>query len=96
MSTFARVIELMERSHHDEEYDEKAIATIKTGLKIDDEFWENFKRVCNSPGLCELLGVSKTNISTWYGKIDKYLTHVRNTEQNVSKKNNIVKTGYEQ
>jgi hypothetical protein len=30
MSTFARVIELMERSHHDEEYDEKAIATIKT------------------------------------------------------------------
>lgn len=96
MRNFLEWVELLERSHHDEEYDEKAIATIKTGLKIDDEFWDNFKRVCNSPGLAELLGVSKTNISTWYGKIDRYLTHVRNTEQNVSKKNNIIKTGHEQ
>lgn len=93
MSSFARVIELMEKVNHDEEFDKKAIAAIKTGLKIDDEFWDNFKRVCNTPGLSELLGVNKTNISTWYGKIDKYLTHVRNVESNLSKKNNLIKTG---
>lgn len=92
MSTFGKVLELIENSHFkEEEFDSKAIATIKTGLNIDDEFWETFKKVCNSPGLSELLGVSKSNISTWYAKIDRYLTLVRDSES--SKKNNMIKTG---
>lgn len=95
MSTFSKVMELVEssKSSPDEEFDSKAIATIKTGLNIDEDFWENFKRVCNSPGLSELLGVSRTNISNWYGKIDKYLTHVKDNELSNSNRNNMIKTG---
>jgi hypothetical protein len=97
MLTFNKVLEKIDESHsnNSEEFNDKAIATIKTGLNLDEDFWDNFKNICNSPGLGELLGVSKNVISTWYSKIDKHLNKVEEMELNSSKRNKMIKTGYE-
>jgi len=97
MLTFNKVLEKIDESHSNkpDEYNDKAIATIKTGLNLDEDFWDNFKNICNSPGLCELLGVGKSVVSTWYSKIDKHLNKVEEMELNNSKRNKMIKTGYE-
>lgn len=70
---------------------------IETGYNISDNFWEDFILILNNnKGLSDLLGVSRSKISTWNKKINEALKDYKNNkkELTVNKKHKIIKTGY--
>lgn len=70
---------------------------IEIGYNISDNFWKDFLSLLNnSRGLSELLGVPKTNMSTWNKKITEAIKAYENkqTDSFVNKKNKIIKTGF--
>lgn len=70
---------------------------IETGYNISDNFWEDFILILNNnKGLSDLLGVSRSKISTWNKKINEALKDYKNNkkELTVNKKRKIIKTGY--
>ena len=76
MSNVGLIFEKMETSKIKSKEDEErmSIEAIKNGLSIDENFWKNFNMLLSRPEeLGKLLGVSPVKISTWYGRINKYL-----------------------
>jgi len=68
---------------------------IETGKNINDNFWHDFLLVLNnSNGLSSLLGVPRSKVLTWSGKIKEALKESKEKEKNLSKKHKIIKTGH--
>lgn len=80
--SFLKIWENMHSSSKDDHpLDDKAMSAIRTGLGIDEEFWDNFLLVINnSSGLSELLDVPVTKISSWHEKVRNALKRVQDAD----------------
>jgi|LakMenE01Jun11ns_1017448.scaffolds.fasta_scaffold9894265_2 hypothetical protein len=86
----------MEKSFKDYIEKKEKNNIIETGYNISDSFWEDFLLVLNNGrGLSDLLGVSRSKVSTWNKKINEAIKDHKNkkTELKVNKKQKIIKTG---
>lgn len=102
MLSFQKMIEIMNEDSflesEDSRNEEKCIAAIRSGLKIDEEFWDEFLRVCNNTEvLSKLFEIPKERIAKWPSRIRKYLEltkRIDSDEQAMSKKAKLISTGY--
>lgn len=73
--------------------------TIRTGLNIGEDFWDNFKSICNdADGLSDLLNIPHHKIASWAGKIDELVQKVQQADgdkEGNDKKSQLVPTGHE-
>ena len=78
MVSFCTLWENMENnSISKNDISDKAISVVKTGLQVDEYFWENFLRVMNnSSGLSELLDVPSEKIAKWHSRIKDALKEI--------------------
>lgn len=99
MMTFGKLLSIMheeqESSHH---HETKGMRVVRSGLNINEEFWDEFIQVCNNPDdLAELLGVSTTAVSTWATKIKEAVDKVKHADSHgegeEKVKNKILDTG---
>ena len=76
--------------------DEGAIAAIKTGLNVNETFWQDFILVLNnSEGLSALLDTPIEKIITWRKNIENAIAVVEEREGKIEFKKNkkLLKTG---
>jgi hypothetical protein len=76
--------------------DDAALSAIRTGIGVDEDFWESFKLVINNAdGLASLLDVPADKISTWRDRVDRALEEVQKSDsaEDVSKNKKMIKTG---
>jgi hypothetical protein len=76
--------------------DDLSMSAIRTGIGVNDSFWDDFLLVINnSEGLSDLLDVPTTKISTWHEKIKHALEKVTNSDSDTftSKNKKLIKTG---
>jgi hypothetical protein len=72
------------------------MSVVRTGIGIDEKFWDNFLLVINNAdGLSELLDIPTTKISTWREKIKHALERVESTDSSTkpSSYKKLLKTG---
>lgn len=97
MSSFQKLWENIKKNKINEnsDIDEKSIDVIKSGLNIDESFWENFLLILNNgEGLANLLDVPYEKVITWNDKIKKALDQTKDNIETPEKKNDkIMKTG---
>jgi hypothetical protein len=102
MLSFQKMIEIMNEDSllesEDSRNDEKCIAAIRAGLKIDEEFWDEFLRLCNNTEvLSHLFEIPKERMSKWPSRVRKYLEltkKIDGDEQAMNKKAKLISTGY--
>jgi hypothetical protein len=73
-----------------------AISAIRTGMGVNETFWEDFIQVLNnSEGLSALLDIDIEEIATWRKKIEDVLSVVKEDdgEQDIGKNKKLVRTG---
>ena len=78
--------------------EDSALTVIRSGMNLDEDFWNNFKLVINnSDGLSKLLHVPVEKIVTWREKIDKAIRAVKDKdgETNLGKNKKIIKPDIE-
>ncbi len=85
-------------SHDPTNVDSKAMAAIRTGLNIGDDFWDNFIQVCNNPdSLAELLDVRSDQVSGWGSRIKENLEKVHKQDSSgqgdAEQKTKVLDTG---
>ena len=91
-------LEQVESPEGDENEDAKAMVVIRKGLQIDDNFWDNFKQLCNyADGLAKLLDVDTDKIARWSGRIEQVEQKVRESDEGNAgeKKATVMSTGNE-
>jgi hypothetical protein len=96
MSSFQRLWENIQAQKEKTPHDDKAMSVIRTGIGVNDEFWDNFLLVINnSEGLSQLLDVPTTKISSWHDKVKHVLDKVRQADSSPELKDNgkLLKTG---
>ena len=78
MVSFCKLWENMDRlSIMENEISDNVISVIKTGMNVDEEFWDKFLQVINNKsGLSELLDVSPEKINKWHSKIKSAVKQV--------------------
>lgn len=78
MVSFCKLWENMDRlSIMENEISDNVISVIKTGMNVDEEFWDKFLQVINNKsGLSELLDVSPEKINKWHNKIKNAVKQV--------------------
>jgi hypothetical protein len=89
-----KLLESMDRSNKDT--DDKAMNVIRTGLGVDEDFWDNFLLVINnSEGLSALLDVPTTKIGSWHNKVRQALSKVAQADERPNPKGNtkLIHTG---
>lgn len=58
---------------------------VRKGLNIDDNFWDNFIRICgDSNALSKLLNVPKEKISSWSSIIQNKIQEINKKDKNIS------------
>jgi|LakMenEpi03Aug12_release.lakeMendotaPanAssembly.Ray.scaffolds.fasta_scaffold01099_36 hypothetical protein len=99
---FQRLWENIKNNHRygeevdDQEIDDQSISAIKTGIGINDTFWDDFIQLLNnSEGLSSLLDISINDITSWRKKIESALKKVQLEDGEVETKKNkkLIKTG---
>lgn len=71
-----------------------AMKAIRTGLNIDDNFWNNFILICNNPeALSELLDVNMEKVASWGNKVKHNLDLVKNNKENNKQLTKVIDTG---
>jgi len=73
----------------------KATSAIRTGIGIDENFWDNFLLLLNNAeGLGELLDVDADVIGTWANKINNARKQVSDSDdqEDVKKNKKLIKT----
>lgn len=99
MMTFGKLLNIMREEHDDaHHHDSKGMRAVRTGLNINEEFWDQFIQVCNNTDdLAELLGVSPTAISTWATKVKEAVDKVKQADSQGKSdekvKNKVMDTG---
>jgi hypothetical protein len=88
----------MNEEHEAHHQDSKKMHAIRTGLNVNEEFWDEFMQVCNnSDGLSELLDVPSASIIGWASKIKDALEMVRQAdstgEGDEKPKSKVINTG---
>jgi hypothetical protein len=72
----------------------KKSSLVSKGIKLDINFWENFKKLLNnSEEFSLLLDIPKSRIITWRKKIDEAIQQHNKENQEINKKRRIIKTG---
>lgn len=95
MSSFQKLWENIQ-SQQEMPNDDRAMSAIRTGLGVNDSFWDDFLKVINnSEGLSELLEIPVTKISKWHANVKNVLEKVRSSDGTPSQKKNkkLLKTG---
>jgi hypothetical protein len=92
MVSFCTLWENMENnSISKNDISDKAISVVKTGLQVDENFWENFLRVMNnSSGLSELLDVPSEKITKWHSRIKDALKKINDESDDVGKNKKLI------
>jgi len=92
MVSFCTLWENMENnSISKNDISDKAISVVKTGLQVDENFWENFLRVMNnSSGLSELLDVPSEKITKWHSRIKDALKEINDEIDDVGKNKKLI------
>lgn len=81
MSSFQKLWENIQQAKEKSPHDDRAMSAIRTGIGVDENFWDHFLQVINnSEGLSELLEVPVTKISTWHEKIRHNLERVKKAD----------------
>jgi hypothetical protein len=79
MASFQRLWEKLDENHHAS--DTKAMAAIRTGLNISEDFWDNFLLVLgNSDALAELFDVPRVKITGMHHRIREALNKVQQSD----------------
>jgi hypothetical protein len=95
MSSFQKLWENIQ-TQKDTSYDDRAMSAIRTGLGVDESFWDNFLQVINnSEDLSELLDIPVVKISNWHTKIKHALHKVKEADRKTNPTDNkkLLKTG---
>lgn len=72
----------------------KKTSLISKGVKLDVNFWENFKNLLNnSEEFSLLLDIPKSKIITWKKRINDAIQQHNKENQEINKKRKIIKTG---
>jgi hypothetical protein len=72
----------------------KKSSLISKGLKLDPNFWENFKNLLNnSEEFSLLLDLPKEKIINWKKKINNAIEQYEKEIQEINKKRRIIRTG---
>jgi hypothetical protein len=106
MTTFLDLWESMRRFKENEDgplldsgEESVAMRSIRTGMGFSDDFWENFKSLCNdAEGLSELLEIPKEKITGWSSKIDDLIEQIKSKDgesDHSEKKSEMIPTGNE-
>jgi hypothetical protein len=94
---FQRLWENMNLSKEKEQpLEDQAMAVIRSGLNLNDNFWKEFMLVINnSDGISQLLDVPVEKIMTWRKNIEKGLDQIEKKDQHgeVQKNKKLMKTG---
>lgn len=97
MSSFQKLWETMQAAKEPAlPQDDKAMSSIRTGIGVRENFWEDFLLVINnSEGLSQLLDIPETKISSWHEKINHALEKVKKADQipDVKDHGKLIKTG---
>ena len=92
MVSFCTLWENMENnSISQNDISDTAISVVKTGLQVDEDFWENFLRIMNnSSGLSELLDVPSEKIAQWHSRIKDALKEINDEIDDVGKNKKLI------
>jgi hypothetical protein len=72
----------------------KKSSLISKGLKLDENFWNNFNLLLNnSEEFSFLLDVPKQKVITWKKKINDAIEEHKNETKEINLKKRIIKTG---
>ena len=96
MSSFQRLWENIQAQKQKSPHDDRAMSAIRTGIGVNETFWEDFLQVINnSDGLSELLGVPVTKVAEWHDKVRHTLDRVKEADNIPDPKDNgkLLKTG---
>lgn len=56
----------------------KGMQAIKSGLEMDEGFWENFLKLCgNTEAMSDLLEVGPDKITRWHSRVRKFLNDAK-------------------
>ena len=94
--SFQKLWENMQSQKNKSSHDDKSMSVIRTGLGVDENFWDNFLQVINnSEGLSQLLDVPTTKISSWHSKVREVLDKVKEADSTPDLKDSgkLLKTG---
>jgi hypothetical protein len=104
MLSFLSVIDRMSKKHFvyyenvDEIGQDKATNVVRSGINLDQDFWDNFISILNNAnGVAELFDVPREKVTNWASRIKEIINKI-NSEDNEKAKGNkaeIVPTGNE-
>lgn len=77
--SFCQLLESMKDS--DQLTDDKSVDVVRSGININDKFWDEFIQVCgNADGLATLLDVPRHKVAGWASKIYDVLEKIHNDD----------------
>jgi hypothetical protein len=97
MASFQKLWENIQAAKEKSPQDDRAMAAIRTGIGVREDFWDDFLLVINnSEGLSELLNVPTVKIAEWHDRVKHALDKVQKADGTPEPKDNgkLLKTGH--